>query len=119
MNEALRRGGTVAGVVALTALASWWAWPHPALVLRIERGGTGLIVDRWGRTTALPETIHVATSGRNTRVRIENRDTTYQTLGIFGVAANSSRSFSVALPGAYGGFCSAHPTSKQITYVFE
>ena len=119
MNDAARRGLSVAAVLVLTAAASWWAWPHPALDLRIERGGRGLIVDRWGRTTALPETIHVSTTGRNTRVRIENRDTTYQTLGIFGVAANSSRSFSVPLPGAYGGFCSAHPTSKQITYVFE
>ena len=115
----MRRGLTVAAVLGLTGAASWWAWPHPALHLRIERGGTGLLVDRFGRTTALPETLHVAITGRNTRVRIENRDTTYQTLGIFGVASNSSRSFSVPLPGAYGGFCSAHPTSKRITYVFE
>ncbi len=119
MNEALRRGAIVVGLISLTGLASWWAWPRPALELRIEPGGQGLIVDRWGRTTPLPETVYVAATGRNTRVRIDNRDSTYQTLGIFGAAAHSVRRYSVPLPGAYGGFCSAHKDSKQITYVVQ
>jgi hypothetical protein len=119
MRERVRRGATVVGVVALTGAASWWAWPRPALELRIERGGRGLIVDRWGHTTPLPETVFVAADGRNTRVRVDNRDTTYQTLGIFGAAAQSVRSFSVPLPGAYGGYCSAHAASQQITYVVQ
>jgi hypothetical protein len=88
-------------------------------VLRIERGGQGLIVDRWGHTSPLPETVFIGATGRTTRVRVENRDTTYQTLGIFGAAASSTRNFTVPLPGAYGGFCSAHPTSQQITYVVQ
>jgi hypothetical protein len=78
-----------------------------------------VIVDRWGRTTALPETVYIAATGRTTRVLLDNRDTTYQTLGIFGAAANSRRSFSVPLPGAYGGYCSAHAASQQITYVVQ
>lgn len=115
----MRRAGMVACIVLGTALASWLAWPRPALHLRVELGGRGVIVDRWGRTTPLPETVFVAAQGRNTKVRVENRDTTYQTLGIFGAAANSERNFSVPLPGAYGGFCSAHAASESITYVVE
>jgi hypothetical protein len=107
----------VAGLIAATSLASWWAWPRPALELRVEPGGRGLIVDRWGRATPLPETVFVAATGGNTRVRIDNRDTTYQTLGIFGAAAHSVRGYSVPLPGSYGGFCSAHKDSRQITYI--
>ena len=113
------RVAAIVGVVLVTALASWWAWPRPALELRVELGGRGVVVDRWGRTTPLPETVFVAATGRNTRVRVDNRDTTYQTLGIFGAAAGSVRSFSVPLPGAYGGFCSAHTSSGTITYVVQ
>lgn len=116
--DALRRALVTIGVVLGTLVATWWVWPHPALVLRVERGGRALVVDRFGRTTPLPETLHVAARGRDTRIRIDNRDTTFQTLGIFGVAANSARSFRVPLPGSYGGFCSAHPT-KQLTYIVE
>ena len=119
MSEQVRRLLTPFAVLVLTAFGTWWAWPHPAVTLRVELGGRGLVVDRWGRTTALPETVFIAATGRNTRVRIDNRDTTYQTLGIFGAAAGSVRNFSVPLPGAYGGFCSAHASSGQITYVVQ
>lgn len=85
----------------------------------MELGGRGVIVDRWGATTPLPETVFVAATGRNTRVRVDNRDTTYQTLGIFGAASGSVRNFSLPLPGAYGGFCSAHASSGSITYVVQ
>jgi len=119
VSERVRRTATMAVVVVLTAFGTWWAWPRPAATLRVELGGRGLVVDRWGRTTALPETVFIAATGRNTRVRIDNRDTTYQTLGIFGAAAGSVRNFSVPLPGAYGGFCSAHASSGQITYVVQ
>lgn len=119
MNKLWHRSGSAAGLVLLTAMASWWAWPRPALELRIEVGGRGVVVDRLGRTRALPETVFVAATGRNTKIRVDNRDTTYQTLGIFGAAAGSVRSFSVPLPGTYGGYCSAHATSKTITYVVQ
>jgi hypothetical protein len=119
VNEPVRRGATVLGVIVLTGAACWWAWPRPALELRVEAGGRGLIVDRWGRTTPLPETVYVTATGRSTRVRIDNRDSTYQTLGIFGAAPHTVRSFTVPLPGAYGGFCSAHASSKQITYLVQ
>lgn len=119
MSEGLRRLGTVSALLVLTAAVTWWGWPRPALTLRIELGGRASIVDQWGRMIPLPETVYVAARGGNTKVRVENRDTTYQTLGIFGAAAGSSRTFSVPLPGTYGGFCSAHASSGQITYLVQ
>jgi hypothetical protein len=96
---------------------AWWGWPHPALDLEIGLGGRGTIVDRWGRRSALPETLIIAAEGRNTRVRVTNLDTTYQTLGLFGAAAGTVRTFKVPLPGTYGGYCSAHASSGRITYI--
>jgi hypothetical protein len=119
VSEGVRRLGSVVALLVATAGATWWGWPRPALTLRVELGGRASIVDRWGRMTPLPETVFVAARGRSTKVRVDNRDTTYQTLGIFGAAAGSSRTFTVPLPGAYGGFCSAHASSGQITYVVQ
>lgn len=119
MRDAVRRTATITAVLLVTAAATWWVWPRPALTVRVERGGRAVVVDRWGRTAALPETLRVAAQGRSTRVLIENRDTTYQTLGIFGVAANSARSFTVPMPGVYGGYCSAHESGGRITYVIQ
>lgn len=104
-------------VLVATAGATWSAWPRPAIELRVARGGRGMVVDRWGRTSPLPDTVIIAAQGRNTKVRVVNEDSVYQTLGIFGAAANSSRTFSVPLPGVYGGYCSAHPRGGTITYV--
>lgn len=117
MNSATRRTLTLFALLVATAGATLWAWPRPSIELRVARGGRGMVVDRWGRTSPLPETVFIAARGRNTRVRVVNEDSTYQTLGIFGAAANSSRTFSVPLPGVYGGYCSAHDSSGTITYV--
>jgi hypothetical protein len=117
VNSSFSRGVTLVAIALSTAGVAFLAWPRPAVLLRVERGGRAVVVDQFGRTTPLPETLFVSAAGRATKVRIENRDTTYQTLGIFGAAANSSRSFSVPLPGVYGGYCSAHASSKQLTYV--
>ncbi|MES3035717.1 MAG: hypothetical protein V4813_17065 [Gemmatimonadota bacterium] len=117
MSDGRRRTLTLVVVLLVTAAATWWVWPRPAIELRVALGGRGMVVDRWGRTSPLPDTVFIAARGRNTRVRVVNEDTTYQTLGIFGAAANSSRNFSVPLPGVYGGFCSAHASGGTITYV--
>ncbi len=117
MNNAGRRAVSLVLLLAVTGTATWWAWPRPAIELRVALGGRGMLVDRWGRASPLPDTVFIAARGRNTRVRVVNDDTTYQTLGIFGAAANSSRTFSVPLPGVYGGFCSAHASGGTITYV--
>jgi hypothetical protein len=118
VNERLRRGATATGVIALTAIASWWAWPRPALELRVELGGRGVVVDQWGRTTPLPDTIFVRATGRSTKIRLVNRDTTFQNLGLFSAPAGSVRNYRV-LPGVFAGFCSAHAASKTITYVVQ
>lgn len=117
MSESRRRAAILVGVLAVTGAATWFAWPRPSLELRVELGGRALIVDEWGKTTPLPETVYVKANGSNTRVRIDNRDTTYQTLGVFGAAAKTVRSFSLPLPGMYPGYCSAHAASRTITYV--
>lgn len=117
MSEATRRALSLAAILLATGAATWWVWPRPALTLRVERGGRGFVVDRWGGTRPLPDTIVLTATGRDTKIRLINDDTTYQTLGIFGAAANSSRTFSVPLPGTYGGYCSAHASSGTITYV--
>lgn len=119
MSETLRRAAKITAVLFVTAAATFWMWPRPALTVRVERGGRAVVVDRWGRTAVLPETLLIAAQGRSTRVLIDNRDTTYQTLGIFGVAANSTRSFTVPMPGVYGGYCSAHESGGRITYVIQ
>ncbi len=118
MSSLLGRGAAAIGLVALTAIASWWAWPRPALELRVELGGRGVIVDRWGRTTPLPETVFVSATGRATKIRLDNRDTTFQNLGLFSAPAGSVRNYRV-LPGVFAGFCSAHAASNTITYVVE
>jgi hypothetical protein len=118
VNEGLRRVATATGVVVLTAIASWWAWPRPALELRVELGGRGVVVDHWGRTTPLPDTIFVRATGRATKIRLVNRDTTFQNLGLFSAPAGSVRNYRV-LPGVFAGFCSAHAASKTITYVVQ
>jgi len=118
VSNPLRRGATVTGVVVLTAIASWWAWPRPALELRVELGGRGVVVDRWGNTTPLPETVFVSATGRATKIRLDNRDTTFQTLGLFSAPTRSVRNYRV-LPGVFAGFCSAHAARNTITYVVQ
>lgn len=112
-----RRLGAVLAVVVGTAAATWLAWPRPAAHLRIERGGAAYLVDALGRTVPLPETVHVAARGRGTKVRVENRDTTWQQLGLFGAAAGTTRDFTVPERGSYAGFCSAHRSRGRIVYV--
>lgn len=106
------------GIVCVTAFAVWWFWPRPALELRVERGGLGLIVDRWGHTTPLPDTVFVAATGQVTRIRIVNNDTTFQTLGLFSAPATSVRNYRVER-GVFDGFCSAHAASQAIVYVVK
>lgn len=118
MSETLRRGASILGIVCVTVFAVWWFWPHPALELRVERGGLGLIVDRWGHTTPLPETVFVRATGQVTRIRIVNNDSTFQTLGLFSAPSTSVRNYRVER-GVYAGFCSAHQTSQTIVYVVQ
>jgi len=112
-----RRAPTVAGVLAAAALAAWWTWPRPDLVLEVARGGVGAVVDRFGRVRPLPDTLYLRARGHETTVRVVNHDTARATLGIFSAAAGEARDFTIATPGVYGGYCSAHPTRKRLTYL--
>ena len=116
MSETIRRSLSIAGIVSVSALSAWWFWPRPALELRIDRGGLGVVVDRWGHTTPLPETVFVGATGQVTRIRVVNNDTTFQTLGLFSAPAASVRNYRVER-GVFAGFCSAHVASKTIVYV--
>lgn len=112
-----RRALTVAAVAALALAAAWWTWPRPDLELEVARGGVGAVVDRFGRRRPLPDTLFLQARGRETTVRVVNRDTAPATLGIFSARPGESRDFGIATPGVYGGFCSAHPTRWRLTYV--
>jgi len=111
----LARVAAVVAVVAATGGAAWASWPRPDLSIEVDRGGLGWVVGRTGRAT-LPETLHVAARGRPT-VRIANRDTAPAQLGIFNAPAGRTVEFTLPGPGAYGGYCSAHPTRKRLTFV--
>ena len=112
-----RRALAVAGVLIATAAAAWWTWPHPDLELDVARGGIGSVVDRFGRRRPLPDTLYLQARGHETTVRVVNRDTTAATLGIFPARPGETRDFTIATPGVYGGYCSAHPTRQRLTYV--
>ncbi len=69
--------------------------------------------------TPLPETLYVRAVGSHTVIRLVNRDTIKAQLGIFDARAGETRDFTVAYPGTFSGYCSAHPASRQIVYVIE
>lgn len=109
------RVATIAAVLATAVGTAWATWPRPDLALEVDRGGLGWVVGRTSRAP-LPETLFVAARGRPT-VRIANRDTAAAQLGIFHAPAGATVEFTLPGPGAYGGFCSAHPTKKRLTFV--
>jgi len=75
------------------------------------------VVDRFGHRRPLPDTLYLQARGHETTVRVINRDTVATTLGIFFAGAGEARDFTIATPGVYGGYCSAHPTRQRLTYV--
>ena len=103
----------VACVVAVRALSE-----HPALQIDVEPGGHAFVRGSFSETT-LPETVYVHAVGSHTVIRIANRDTVRHHLGLFDVEAGETRDFVIAYAGTFGGFCSAHPVSKQLVYVVE
>lgn len=98
-------------VVAVAGGVAWLTWPRPSVTIEIAPGGRATVEGR-----ALPETLVIAARGRSTVVRVVNRDTVHHQLALFGADANSTRDFTIAYPGTYGGACSAHP-SGNLTYV--
>jgi hypothetical protein len=114
----VRRSLQVAGILALVAVAVWLAAERPALEIRVEAGGHAFVKSRFSQSP-LPETVYVRANGSHTVIRIVNRDSIRHQLGLFDAEPGATRDFIVAYPGTFGGFCSAHPLSKQLVYVIE
>lgn len=106
------RRSLVAGAVVVAALGvAWVTWPRPSVLIEIAPGGVATVAG-----APLPETLFVRARGRNTVVRVVNRDTVRHQLALFGADAGETRDFTIAYPGTYGGVCSTHPTGN-LTYV--
>ena len=120
----------IVGVVTVT----WLTWPGhifhnrittntslaalssalPAATIHVDQGGRATLTTERG-TTTLPETVRVE-GGTPAVIRFENADTIAQRLGFFSVPAHSQREYTIAHPGTYSGYCSAHP-AKRLTYI--
>lgn len=107
----LGRGAALAAVTALTGTAVWLTWPRAGLTIRVDAGGSAVVLPkygaRWRRAIPLPTRLEV---GRGELVRVLNLDTAWARLGLFsspprseGVARAPTRS------GRFTSFCSAHP----------
>ena len=78
----IMRAAQLLAVVAGTALVAVLTWPRPAVDIRIAAGGVATVHGRFGRVSALPETIVVSAGGRP-RIRIANADSITHRLGLF------------------------------------
>ncbi len=109
--------GLALGTVAVAAVA-WFSWPRPSAVIVVDPGGVAWVESRSGRM-ALPETVHIAARGRNTTLRLINRDTVRHELALFGANAGETREYVIAYPGTYAGVCTTHKQTKRLVYVVE
>jgi len=109
----ISRGVAVAAVIVLVGAVTWFTWPRAAVVIRIAPGGVATVDG-----SPLPETLFVRARGRSTVVRVVNADTVRHQLALFGADAGTTRNYTIAYPGTYGGVCSAHP-SGNLTYVVQ
>lgn len=105
------RSAQVAAIVLLAGAVAWSTWPRPAVRIDIARGGVATVGG-----APLPETLFIAARGRNTVVRVVNKDTLRHSLALFAADAGATVDFTIAYPGTYGGTCSAHK-SGNLTYV--
>lgn len=112
----MRRLLLLGAVIVCSGTMAWLTWPHPDVEIRVDRGGVATIVDRFGRPSLLGDTVFVGGRGARRTVRVVNRDTTTHRLAMFSAAAGDRRDYTVPI-GVYGGYCSAHPTSKHLTFV--
>ena len=112
----MRRLLLLVAVVVCSGALAWLTWPHPDVEITVDRGGVATIVDRFGGQTPLGDTVFVGGGGARRTVRVVNRDTVAHRLAMFSAAAGDRRDYTVPT-GVYGGFCSAHPSSKHLTFV--
>lgn len=112
----MMRGLTVFAIALATGATTWIVWPRPDAAIEVALGGRATVVDHFGRRTPLSDTVIVGGSGARRRVRVTNRDTMPHVLALFTVAAGAETDYTVP-PGTFGGFCSAHASSKSLTVV--
>ncbi len=112
----LLRSLSIAGVALATGATTWIVWPRPDASIEVALGGRATVVDHFGRRAPLSDTIFVGGGGARRRVRVINRDTMPHVLALFTVAAGAETDYTVP-PGTFGGFCSAHASSKSLTVV--
>ena len=112
----MRRLLLLVAVSVCSGALAWLTWPHPDVEIQVDRGGVATIVDRFGRQTPLGDTVFVGGGGARRTLRVVNRDTMTHRLAMFSAAAGDRRDYTVPI-GVYGGYCSAHPSSKHLTFV--
>ncbi len=106
----------IAGLVLVTGAAAWLTWPRADTEIRVARGGIATVIDRYGRRHPLGDTVFVGGVGARRSVRVVNDDTVQHRLAMFSADAGDSRDFTVPI-GVYGGYCSAHASTKRLTFV--
>ena len=112
------RVGLVMAVAAVSAGLAWFSWPRPDTLIRVTRGGVALVTDAYGRTSPLGDTVFVRGGGARRTIRVVNEDTVKHQLAMFNIPAGEQTEYTVP-PGTFGGVCSAHPTSKHLTFVIR
>lgn len=105
-------------IVAVSAGLAWFSWPRPDTLIRVTRGGVALVTDAYGRTSPLGDTVFVGGGGARRTIRVVNEDTVKHQLAMFNIPAGEQTEYTVP-PGTFGGVCSAHPTSKHLTFVIR
>jgi len=112
------RVAVLVAVVALSAVLAWFSWPRPDTLIRVTRGGVAMVTDAYGRTAPLGDTVFVRGGGARRTIRVVNDDTIKHQLAMFNVPAGEQTEYT-APPGTFGGVCTAHPTSKRLTFVIR
>ena len=114
----MRRLFIIASVAMTSAAIAWLAWPRADIEIRVARGGVATVVDGYGRRSALRDTVFVGGSGARRHVRVVNNDTMPHQLAMFRAASGNTTDYAIP-PGTYGGACTAHATSKHLTFVVQ
>lgn len=102
------------GVVGL----GWLAWPRPDTSIVIAEGGVATVIDGYGRRSPLGDTVFIAGNGPQRSLRIANRDTMQHVLALFTIDAGEQTDYKVP-QGTFGGLCTAHNGSQQLTLVVQ